>query len=171
MSHSPGGGGDGAAHQLHAEHQHGKAEEYIADVAARDVLAEHAQHYARHGNDGGDGGGGEQRRPAARALDAGKADDPPRDARADERAEDDGDRLSELHHAGVDKSDDHHGRRGGRLDDARHARAEQQPAQRSARQAVEYQLKPAARDLFQSFAHQRHAEEEQRHAAQQRDNV
>ena len=86
-------------------------------------------------------------------------------------AEHDGDRLPHLHHPGVDEADHHDRRRRGRLDDGGDAGAQQQAAERRAAQLIKNDFEPVAGHLFQPLAHQRHAEEEERHAAKQRDQI
>ena len=159
-----------AGHGAHAEHQNGKAHQDIAHMLVRLVLGEHAQHDADHGHDARECRGGKDAAQTARALNVAQADHPARDARAENRAENDGDRLPQLHHGGVHEADCHDARRAGGLDHRRHARAEQHAAQLCAGQAVEDRLQLVAGDGFQSVAHQRHAEEKQRHAAQQRND-
>ena len=116
--------GDSPGHGAHAEHQHGKAHQDVADVALRLTFGEHAQHDADHRDDAGQRGRGEQVDPAAASAKVGKADDPAGDGRAEDGAHDDGDGLAHPHHAGVHKADHHDRRRRRRLNDRRHARAE-----------------------------------------------
>ena len=162
--------GDGAAHCGHAVHQHGEAEQDIADVVPGLTPAEHPQDDADHGDDAGERRGAQQRHPA-RAADIRQAEDPARDARAEDRAEHDADGLTHLHHAGVDKADDHDGRGRGRLDHGGDAGAEQNALERGTCESIEDDLQLVAGHLFQPFAHERHAEQEQSHAAKQRDHV
>ena len=162
--------GHGAAHGGHAVHEHGEAEQNVADVVFGQVLAEHAQHDADHGDDTRERRGAQQRHPAG-AADVRQAEDPARDARAEDGAEHDADGLAHLHHAGVDEADDHDGRGRGRLDHGGDARAEQDALERGAREFIEYDLELVAGHFLQPVAHERHAEQEQGHAAKQRDHV
>ena len=157
----------GAAHCLHAEHQNGKAKHNFADVLLARIGAEHTQDYADDGDDRGERVGRKKLDPAARAgaADVGKADDPAGDARADDGAHNDADGLMHLHHAGVNEADHHDRGRRGRLNDRGDAGAEQNALERSAGQAEQNKLELVARDLFQTVAHERHAEKEQCNAA------
>ena len=98
--------------------------------------------------------------PAAPAGKIRQAQDPSRDAGAQNSAHDHADGLLDLHHAGVDEAHHHHGGGGGGLDDGGNARAQQHALQRGAAQTVEHQLQPAARHFFQTLAHEGHTEEE-----------
>ena len=160
-----------AAHALHAEHQHRKAQQDIPHVVVALLLGKHAQENPDHRHQRGQRRGGQERYPATRPLNAAQGDDPARDAGADQGAVNDADRLPQLHHAGVDKTDHHHrgGRRG--LDHSGDSRAKQHTLQRCARQAIEYQLHLTAGHPFQSVAHQAHAEQKQGHTAQQTDHI
>ena len=159
-------GSDRAAHGLHTKHQHREAEQNVTHVHLRLALGEHAQQNADHGDNAGQRRGGQQRDPAG-AADVGQAEDPACDARAEDGAEHDADGLTHLHHAGVDKADDHDRGRGGGLDHGGDAGAEQYAFDWGAGQFVEDDLKPVAGDFFQAVSHQGHAEQKQRHAAQQ----
>ncbi len=134
-------------------------------------FGEHAQNDADHRHRRADRSGGQERDKAAAALHIGQADDPAGDAGADDGAHDDRHGLPHLHHAGVDKADHHDGGRGGGLDDRSNARAEKNTAHRGAGQLVQHKLELAAGDLFQSVPHQGHAEEKERHAAEERDDI
>ena len=101
-------GGDGAAHALHAEHQHREAQKDVPHMPMQLFFGKHAQNDADHRHNGGQGGGGEKRDPAA-ALHAGKADDPAGDTGADQGALDHGHGLLHFHHAGGDKANHHNG--------------------------------------------------------------
>ena len=159
-----------AAHILHAEHEDREAQEDIPHMVMHLLLGEHAHQNADHRHDGGQGGGGKEACPAG-AGHAGKGDDPAGDAGADEGSLDHGDSLLQLHHAGVHKAH-HHDRGGGRgLDHGGDAGAQDGPAQRRAGEAIEHQLHLVARNALQSVPHQAHAEEEERNAAQQRQNI
>lgn len=117
---------DRAAHRLHAEHQNRKAEHDLAHMLLRRSRAEHAQNKADNGNDRRKRIGGQKLKPArGSAANIGKADYPAGDARSDYRAHDDAYRLTNLHHAGVNKADDHNGCGRGRLYNGRNSRAEQ----------------------------------------------
>ena len=105
------------------------------------------------------------------AADVRQAEDPARDARAEDGAEHDADGLAHLHHAGVDEADDHDGRGRGRLDHGGDTRAEQDALERGAREFIEYDLELVAGHFLQPVAHERHAEQEQGHAAKQRDHI
>ena len=135
------------------------------------VLAEHPQDDARHRHNPREGGGGQQGDPARPALQRGQADDPPGDTGAQDGPHDDADGLLDLHHAGVDKAHHHHrGGRGG-LDDGGDAGAQKHPLEGAAGELVEDQLQFVARHLLQPVPHEGHAEEEEGHAAEQRDEV
>ena len=162
--------GHGAAHGGHAVHEHGEAEQNVADVVFGQVLAEHTQGDADHGDDARERCGAQQRHPAG-AADVRQAEDPARDARAEDGAKHDADGLTHLHHAGVDEADDHDGRGRGRLDHGGDARAEQDALERGAREFIQDDLKLVAGHFFQPVAHERHAEQEQGHAAKQRDHI
>lgn len=136
------------------------------DVVFGQVLAEHAQHDAGHGDDARERRSAQQRHPAG-AADVRQAEDPARDARAEDGAEDDADGLTHLHHAGVDEADDHDGRGRGRLDHGGDAVPEQDALERGAREFIQDDLKLVAGHFFQPVAHERHAEQEQGHAAKQ----
>ena len=83
----------------------------------------------------------------------------------------DADCLRERHHASIDEADDHDGRGRGRLDHGGDARAEQDALERGAREFIEYDLELVAGHFLQPVAHERHAEQEQGHAAKQRDHI
>ena len=99
------------------------------------------------------------------AANIGKADYPAGDARSDYRAHDNAYRLTNLHHAGVNKADDHNGCGRGRLYNGRNSRAEQYALQRRARKAEQNKLELVACNLLQTVAHERHAEQKQCNAA------
>ena len=126
----------GRGHRGHAEHQDREAHQDIADVLLGGVFARHAQHDTDHGDHARKRRRRKQVHPAAGRADVRKTDDPARDGRTENSAEDDGDRLPHLHHPGVDKADHHDRRRRGRLDHGRHARAEQEALDRAAGQPV-----------------------------------
>ena len=164
-------GRDGAAHRAHAVHQNREAEQNVAHMAGTLPLGEHAQNDADHRDDARERRGAQQLHPATPAGEIRQADDPARDARAEDRAEHDADGLTYLHHAGVDKAHHHH-RRGGRgLDHGGHAGAQQNSSDRGAAELIENQLELIARHPFQSVAHQAHTEQEQGNAAQKCDTV
>ena len=97
-----------------------------------------------------------------------KAEDPARYGCTDVRAEHDANRLRELHHAGVHKADDHRGRGRGGLDHGGDGGAEQYALERRIGEPVEDELEPLTGDELQAVAHEPHAEEKKRHAAEQR---
>ena len=163
-------GRDRAAHGLHAEHEHREAEQNVSHVYMRLLFGDHAQDDAHHGDDAGQRFGGQQRYPAG-AADVRQAEDPAGDARAEDGAEHDADRLPHLHHAGVDKAHYHDRSCGGGLDHGGDAGAEQYAFQRGTGQFIEDDLKLVAGDFFQPVPHQGHAEQKQRHAAQQGDHI
>ncbi len=129
-------------------------------MAVAGLVVEHPQDDADDGHHAGDDLGAEQLHHAAAALQGRQAQDPARDAGAQDRAHDDADGLAHLHHAGVDEAHHHHGGGGGGLDDGGNARAQQHALQRGAAQTVEHQLQPAARYFFQTLAHEGHTEQE-----------
>ena len=164
-------GADGGAHGAHAEHQHGKAHQNVADVPFEHGFRKDPQNDADHGDRAGQRCCGKQTFQPARALDIAKTDHPAGDAGAEDGAEDHADALAHLHHAGVHKADHHHRGGAGRLDHARDACAKQQSAQRRAGQPVKDQLQPVAGHALEPVAHGGHAEQKQRHAAKQRDHL
>ena len=123
--------------------------------------------YVGDGGDPGQGRGGQQPADAGARAEIAQADDPAGDAGAQDGAEDDTDRLPQLHHAGVHETDHHDRGRAGGLDRRGDAGAEQHPPEGRAGQAVQDQLQAAARHLLEPVAHQRHAEQEQRDPAEQ----
>ena len=100
-------GRNGGRHCGHAEHQNREAHQDIADVLFCRILRRHAQDDADDRDHARERRRGKQVEPAAGRADIGKTDDPARDRRAENRAKDDRDSLPDLHHAGVDKADDH----------------------------------------------------------------
>ena len=140
-------------------------------MAVAGLAGEHAEDDAHHGHDAGEDLGAQQLHHAAAALQRGQAEDPAGDAGTQDGAHDDTDGLADLHHAGVDEANHHDGGGGGGLDDGGDAGAQQYALQRGAAELVQHQLQPAAGHLFQALAHQGHTEQEQRNAAQQRNDV
>ena len=163
--------GDRAAHRLHAEHERGKAEENGAGVLFLCVLAEHIEDDADERENGREGAGLEQPQPDARALDAAEAQKPRGDGGADVRAHDDVDGLPQRHQPRVDKADDHDGGGGRALNDGRYAETGQKADERLAGHLVEQRAQPAARAALQRRAHQAHAEQKQRQAAEHRQKI
>ena len=105
-----------AGHSGHAIHQHREAQQDIAHIFAGGLFLHHAQQNAHDGEQARQRGGGQQIHPAAAAGEAVQAQDPAGDAGTQDRAHDDADGLTHLHHTGVDEAHHHDGGGGGRLD-------------------------------------------------------
>ena len=162
--------GDRIGHGGHAGHQNGKADEDGADALPLFALV-HVEQDADEGQQGAERGGLEQLDEEAVALQAGKAQNPAGDGGAHVAAHDDADGLVQLHDAAVDETDHHNGGSAGRLDHGGDAEAQEKALERVIGQLAQDLLQLAARLLFQSLAHDVHAEQEQGQAAQERKNV
>ena len=86
-------------------------------------------------------------------------------------AHDDVDGLPQRHQPRVDKADDHDGGGGRALNDGRYAQTGQKADERLAGHLVEQRAQPAARAALQRRAHQAHAEQKQRQAAEHRQKI
>ena len=116
--------GHGAAHQLHAVHEDGKAHHHPAYVPAALLFGTHDQQDARQSQQGGEVLGLQEIDKKAFALNAGEGQQPCRQGGADVGAHDDADGLSQLHHAGVYQTHQHDRHGGGGLDGNGDSRAQ-----------------------------------------------
>ena len=112
------------AHGVHAEQQDRQTQQDRADVVAQRLLAEFEEQDAHDRQRPREEGRRENHRDAFARGKRCETCDPAGDAGADNGAQDDADRLAELHQAGVDKADDHDAGRRGRLHQRRDADAE-----------------------------------------------
>ena len=156
---------DGAAHQLHAVHQNGKAHHDAPHVPAPLALGAHDQQDTRQSDQGREVLRLQQVHKDVLTLDAGERQNPRRQGGADVGAHDDADGLSQLHDAGVHQAHQHHRHGGGGLDGDGDARAQQQALEGAGGHALEHPLQLAAGHLFQALGHDGHAVQEERQAA------
>ena len=105
------------------------------------------------------------------SVDVEQADDLTGHRRTDVRAEDDADGLPERQDARTDKAGGQHNRRRGALDYRRDRKAEEKARQRAVCHFFHCALERVGGASFQPVAHEAHAVEEQRQAAEKRNNV
>ena len=163
--------GDGAAHRFHAEHERCKAEQDHAGVLFLAAAAEHIVDDADERKDGREGAWLQKLHPEVARVDAAEAQKPCRDRRADVRAHDDVDRLTQRHEAGVDKADHHDGGGGGTLDDGGDAKTREEARKYAARHPIEQGAELIARAALERLTHEIHAEEEERKSADHRQYI
>ena len=161
---------DGIAHEVHAEHQNGKADADRADVLLLVALDEHDQNDANQRNDRGEVGRLQELNEYIFTRNAGHTEDPGGRCGANIRAHDDADGLAEAHDAGVNETDEHdrHGRGG--LDRDRDAHAEQQRLEAVGGHGAEHGLELAADHLFKTRGEHVHAVQEEGKTAEQSDD-
>ena len=99
------------AHHVHAVHQHGEADQDLADVVLLLALGEHDEGHAAKRHDGREGRGLEQLNKEVAALNACQRQNPAGDRGTDIRTHNHAGRLRQLHDAGVDEANDHDRRR------------------------------------------------------------
>ena len=157
----------GAAHELHAGHQHGEAHQHPADVPAALLLGSHDEQNADEGQQGREILGFEELHEDVAALKARQGQDPGGDGGADVGTHDDADGLAEGHDAGVDKAHQHDGDGGGGLDGHGDADTQQQALEGVGGHAFEQALQLAAGHFLQALGHQVHAVEEESQATQE----
>ena len=147
-------------HGGHTGHQYSKADQNGANTLAFFAFA-HVQKDADKGQHRAEGGGLEHIDQEAVALQAGKAQDPAGDRGAHIAAHDNADGLMQLHDAAVDKADHHDRGSAGTLDHSGDAQAKEKAFKGVVSQLAQDLLQLAAGLLFQCFAHDVHAEQEQ----------
>ena len=147
-------------HGGHTGHQHSKADQNGANTLALFAFA-HVQKDADKSQHRAEGGGLEHIDQEAVALQAGKAQDPAGDRGAHIAAHDNADGLMQLHDAAVDKADHHDRGSAGTLDHSGDAQAKEKAFKGVVSQLAQDLLQLAAGLLFQCFAHDVHAEQEQ----------
>ena len=157
-------------HGGHTGHQHGKADEDGADAFFLLTLT-HIQQNADKCKQRAERSGFEHLDQQAVALQTGQTQQPAGDGGAHVAAHDHADGLMQLHDAAVDKADHHNGGSAGTLDHSGDAQAKEKTLEGVIGQLAQDLLQLAAGLLFQCFAHDVHAEQEQGQAAQQRKDI
>ena len=135
------------------------------------VFTEHAEKNTRDGNDTDKRVCGKYTAQSAAALNIAQADHPAGNAGTEDSPEYHVNCLAYTHHAGVYETDRHNTGCGRRLDHRGNSCSQQHGAQRRSAQAKQDRFELIAGYLFQAVPHQRHAEKEHCHAAEQRQQL
>ena len=163
---------DGAGHQRHAEHQHGEAQHDAADIFQRLFFCSHPDDDARKRYHACQNLGAEIRCYAgAGSAQTVETENPACNTGSQDRTQDNADALPHFHHAGIDKPDDHDRGRRRRLDDGRHAGAQQNAFDRIAGEFEEDHLHLAAGHFLQGVSHDGHSEKEHRDSAEKGNDI
>ena len=132
------------------------------------VFTEHAEKNTRNGNDTDKRVCRKHTAQSTAALNITQADHPAGNAGTEDSPEDHINCLAYTHHTGVYETDRHNTGCGRRLDHCGNSRSQQHGTQGRSAQTEQDRLKLIPRHPFQAVPHQRHAEQEHCHAAEQR---
>ena len=161
----------GAGHDIHTQHQSGKAQQDVAGLLALFILAQHHVTHADQAQNGGERGGFEHLHQQIIAADTGQGQQPCRHRGTDVGTHDHVDGLTQGHQRRVNKADHHNGGGCGGLNNARHSKAGKQAQQTVGSQFAKQGAQAVAGAAFQSIAHYVHTKKEQAHAADHRQHI